>query len=428
MRNGACPARLTDWLDWQQTLHPLAIDLGLDRVARALRGTGWQRGSIPVLTVGGTNGKGSCVAMLDAILREAGYRVGTFTSPHLVDYRERIRLDGRMVSEASLVAAFERVDAARGDDSLTFFEFNALAALLVFETFAPDVIVLEVGMGGRLDAVNVVDADVAILASVGLDHMEWLGADVEAIGREKAGIFRGGRPAICGMRSLPASVLQGARDVGAVLQVRGRDFDALPLGAERWDFVCGGSGQPDLPAPALGGVAQFGNAATVLAALAAISDRLPVGREAIERGLRSVSLPGRFQRIADPRGFEWVFDVAHNPDAAAVLAANLASHPVPGRTIAICGMLGDKDVTGVLERLRDSTDVWLAAVTDGPRGMTDAQLAVQGRVVGIDLQLSGPVHAAIGRAARLAGPGDRVVVFGSFHTVGPALTALGYHL
>jgi dihydrofolate synthase/folylpolyglutamate synthase len=428
MSNGARPARLSDWLDWQQTLHPLAIDLGLDRVARVLGRTGWQRGITPVLTVGGTNGKGSCVAILDAILRAAGYRVGTFTSPHLVDYRERIRLDGRMVSEASLVVAFERVDAARGDDSLTFFEFNTLAALLVFETFAPDAIVLEVGMGGRLDAVNVVDADVAILASIGLDHMEWLGSDVEAIGREKAGIFRGGRPAVCGMAAPPASVLQSARDVGATLQVRGRDFDAIADGAGRWEFVCGASGQRDLPDPALAGVAQFGNAGTVLAALAAIGDRLPVGRVAIERGLRSVSLPGRFQRIPDPRGFEWVLDVAHNPDAAAVLAANLASHPVPGRTIAICGMLGDKDVTGVLERLRNSADVWLAAVTDGPRGMTDAQLAGQGRALGIDLQLCGPVHEAIRRAARLAGPGDRVVVFGSFHTVGPALTALGYHL
>ncbi len=199
MSTGQRCARLSDWLDWQQTLHPHAIDLGLGRVARVLARTGWRRGDQPVITVGGTNGKGSCVAMLDAILRASGYRVGTFTSPHLIDYRERVRLDGRMVSEASLVAAFERIADALGDDSLTFFEFNALAALLVFETFAPDVIVLEVGMGGRLDAVNVVDPDVAIVASVGLDHTEWLGSDVEAIGREKAGIFRKGRPAICGM-------------------------------------------------------------------------------------------------------------------------------------------------------------------------------------------------------------------------------------
>src|SRR5512140_680951 len=209
---------LDEWLAWQQRVHPTTIDLGVQRIQRVLERTGWRRPAVPVVTVGGTNGKGSTVAMLDAILRAAGYRVGTFTSPHLVDYRERIRLDGRWVSEASLVAAFERIADALGDDSLTFFEFNTLAALLVFETWRPDVLVLEVGMGGRLDAVNLVDPDVAIVTSISLDHMEWLGPDVESIGREKAGIFRRGRPAICGMADPPQSIIAAAQRIGAQLK------------------------------------------------------------------------------------------------------------------------------------------------------------------------------------------------------------------
>jgi dihydrofolate synthase/folylpolyglutamate synthase len=228
MRDGPPYARLEDWLDWQQRLHPATIDLGLERVGRVLVRTGWTRPAVPVITVGGTNGKGSCVALIDSILRATGRRVATFTSPHLVDYRERLRIDGVPVSAASLVAAFERIDAARGADSLTFFEFNTLAALLVFETARPDAVVLEVGLGGRLDAVNVVDADVAVVVSVGLDHTDWLGPDVESIGREKAGVFRTGRPAVYGGTQPPQALVEEARSIGALLHVRGRDFDAAP--------------------------------------------------------------------------------------------------------------------------------------------------------------------------------------------------------
>jgi dihydrofolate synthase/folylpolyglutamate synthase len=424
MPTGLRFASLQAWLDWQQSLHPQAIELGLARVGRVLERTGWSRSPQPVITVAGTNGKGSCVAMLDAILRAAGYRVGTFTSPHLVDYRERIRLDGRWVSEASLVAAFERIADALGDDSLTFFEFNTLAALLVFETWRPDVIVLEVGMGGRLDAVNLVDPDVAIVTSISLDHMEWLGPDVESIGREKAGIFRRGRPAICGMADPPQSIVAAAQRVGAELKLRGRDFDGAQRDARSWDFKGQRIEMTGLPLPALPGSTQIGNAAVVLEALEQLADRLRCERAAIEHGLRAAALDGRFQRWPDARGFEWILDVAHNPDSARVLGANLREFPARGRTVAVCGMLADKDVQGVLGELHGVFDEWFAATTDGPRGLADSQLAERARACGIEMACGGSVLAAMQRAADAASAGDRVVVFGSFHTVGPGLSRL----
>jgi dihydrofolate synthase/folylpolyglutamate synthase len=417
-------SRLEHWLEWQQSAHPQAIDLGLERVARVLARTGWRRPERPVITVGGTNGKGSCVAMLEAMLRGGGCRVATFTSPHLVNYRERIRLDGRWVSEASLVAAFERIADACGGDSLTFFEFNALAALLVFESWAPDVTLLEVGMGGRLDAVNVVDADVAVVVSVGLDHMEWLGPDLAAIAREKAGIFRPGRPAVCGMADPPAALIETASASGAVLRLRERDFVAREHEDGSWDFADADGRLERLPPPALAGVVQVGNAATALAALRALSPRRVIDRGAVERGLRDVHLPGRFQRVPSRIGFEWVLDVAHNPDAAAVLAANLARWPVPGRTTAVCGMLADKDVAGVLDALRDRVDRWFAASTEGPRGLGDAALAARAAVAGIGMTEAGSIAQAMASAASEAREGDRVLVFGSFHTVGPALSCV----
>lgn len=416
--------RLDDWLEWQMSLHPNAIDLGLERVSRVLARTGWRGPAQPVITVGGTNGKGSCVALLDALLRAGGFRVGTFTSPHLVDYRERIRLDGEWVSEASLVAAFERIADALCGDSLTFFEFNTLAALLVFETWAPDAIVLEVGLGGRLDAVNVVDADVAIVVSVALDHMEWLGPDLESIGREKAGIFRRSCPAVCGMSEPPRSLLDSAAEVGARLLLRGRDFDASGRADGRWDFRDGHGLLAALPAPALEGVAQTGNSAVAIAALRQLSGRLPLDRAAIDSGLATVRLQGRYQRIPGAGGVEWVLDVAHNPAAAATLAVNLARHAVPGITIAVCGMLDDKDVGGVLDALRDRVDRWFAATTDGPRGLADAALAARARAVGIEMTAAGSVADAMRQALGAARAGDRIVVFGSFHTVGPALACV----
>jgi dihydrofolate synthase/folylpolyglutamate synthase len=268
------------WLDWQLTLHPQPIEPGLERVARVARRSGWSPPSCPVITIGGTNGKGSCVALADAILREGGYRTATFTSPHLVDYAERIRLQGHPVSAASLVAAFERIADALGPDTLTFFEFNTLAALLIFDSAGPDAVILEVGMGGRLDAVNIVDADVAVVVSLGIDHAEWLGADIETIAREKAGIFRAGRPAVFGGdEAPPGSLIEAAHAEGALLRLRGRDFREIPRPGGRWDLILGtgitAERLADLPVPALAGTAQLGNSATTIAALRELRPRLP---------------------------------------------------------------------------------------------------------------------------------------------------------
>jgi dihydrofolate synthase/folylpolyglutamate synthase len=429
MPTGPRFAQLAEWLEWQQQLHPAAIELGLERVGRVLSRTGWRAPSQPVITIGGTNGKGSCVAMVSAVLRTGGYRVGTFTSPHLVDYRERIRLDGVMVSEASLLAVFERLADVLGDDSLTFFEFNTLAALLVFESFAPDAIVLEVGMGGRLDAVNLVDADVAVVTSIGVDHAEFLGDDEEKIGYEKAGIFRANRPAICGMTAPPRSVVEHAQAIGAQLLVQGRDFHAHINHDGSWNFATRDSVVlKRLPIPGLSGPIQLTNAATSLMALTSLRDRLPLPRAAFEAGLRVAHVAGRFQVINDPRGFEWVLDVAHNPAAAAELAKNLAALPASGRTLAVCGMLGDKDIAGVLARLRGSIEAWFAATAEGARAISDRELARRAAASGISMTPVGEVGSALATVAAMARPGDRVVVFGSFHTVGPALVALGVPL
>jgi len=419
---------LDAWLDWQLGLHPQPIEPGLERVERVARRTGWSPPDCPVITIGGTNGKGSCVALADSILRAGGYRTGTFTSPHLVSYVERIRLQGQAVSAASLVVSFERIADALGPDTLTFFEFNTLAALLIFETAEPDAIVLEVGMGGRLDAVNIVDADVAVVVSLGIDHAEWLGADLESIAREKAGIFRAGRPAVYGGEEPPPdSLIEAAHAEGALLRIRGRDFREVRRATGRWDLVLGkqeaAERLADLPAPALAGIAQIGNAATTITAIRELQSRLPLTVDAIARGLERVALPGRFERIAD-RDVEWILDVAHNPAAARVLAASLRATQGRGRTIAVCGMLADKDVPAVLAELRGCVDTWIAAATEGPRGLDDTELARRARVVEVDMHPGGTVAEAMRFARSRAGAGDRIVVFGSFHTVGPALEEL----
>lgn len=414
---------LSDWLRWQETLHPSSIDLGLERIRRTLQRLEWRAPTCPVITVGGTNGKGSTVALTARILAAAGYRVGTFTSPHLLRYNERVVIDGREISDASLVAAFERIDVARGADTLTFFEFNVLAALLIFETAGLDAIVLEVGLGGRLDGVNVVDADVAIVSSIALDHCDWLGPDVETIGREKAGIFRGGRPAIFGSRAMPASIAEVAQQLGTPLYRLGADFEWSRSG-EGWSWRGRNSSYEDLPPPALSGELQFDNASAVLCALECLSARLPLTRGAIEQGLKSVTLPGRFQvlRRTQPFTLDWILDVAHNPAAAQALAAQLVARPTNGRTIAVCGILGDKDIEGITSALRGAFDAWVVVGLESARAVPVDALSARLAKAGTTIATTAVnVPSGCQAAAEMARSGDRIVVFGSFLTVGPAL-------
>jgi len=424
IRQGAAESRnLAAWLSYQEALHPNPIDLGLERLSQVLARLRWQQPAYPVITVGGTNGKGSCVAMLARILSAGGYRVGTFTSPHLIRYNERIHIDCREVSDASLVAAFERIDAARGELSLTFFEFNALAALLVFATAGLDAMVLEVGLGGRLDAANIVNADVALISSIALDHCDWLGNDVESIGREKAGIFRGNKAAVFSSRAMPRSIASEAQRVGARLFQLGKDFDYRSADTS-WAWQCGQNKFASLPLPALPGPVQLDNAAGVLAALDCLRERLPLTRAAIETGLQTVQLAGRFQSIHAPFG-EWLLDVAHNPAAAAILANNLSARPCAGRTIAVCGMFADKDSTGVIDALRWQIDVWIVAGMSGSRALAPEVLANSISDSGATvIHIAENVHAACEFARSQAHHGDRIVVFGSFHAVGPALAWL----
>ncbi|HEY2677061.1 MAG TPA: bifunctional tetrahydrofolate synthase/dihydrofolate synthase [Steroidobacteraceae bacterium] len=412
---------LEQWLAYQTQVHPQAIDLGLDRLRTVLDRLQWRQPRVPVITVGGTNGKGSITAYCAAILGAAGNRVGMFTSPHLRDYRERIRILDRCVYADELVAAFEKIESARGAVALTFFEFNALAALLIFETARLDVWVLEVGMGGRLDAVNVVDPAVAVVASIGLDHQEYLGNTLEAIAREKAGIFRKGRTAVIGGRE-PAPILEDiARSTESPLKRLAIEYNYVLDGdgwryrGTRWDL-------PQLPAPALLGDIQFANAAAALAALEEIEPAHPILAASIAQGLKSVRLPARFQVIKPPGLPTWILDVAHNPDAARMLARNLSVGSSAGKTLAVCGILADKDAASIAGILDSEIDAWWCATLDGARGRSGAELAVLVRD-----QVAGEVHVADGipaacaAAAAQAESQDRIVVFGSFHTVGPAL-------
>ena len=420
---------LEQWLAYQTQVHPQAIDLGLDRLQQVLDRLDWRAPKVPVITVAGTNGKGSVSGYCASIMASAGYRVGTFTSPHLRDYRERIRVHDRRVSAQELVSAFERIEAARGQVGLTFFEFNTIAALLVFEAAKLDAWVLEIGMGGRLDAVNVVDPDVAVVVSIGLDHQEYLGATLDAIAREKAGIFRRGRPAVLGSLDMPGVVEDTARGIGAVLKRLGSEFTYVREGAG-WQYRGSRWNLPHLPAPALLGDTQYANAATALAALEEIDARLPISAAAVAQGLERVRLVARFQVIAPARSGAptWILDVAHNPAAARVLARNLRDRPGAGRTLAVCGILTDKDAGGVAAELRDCVDAWWCVSTEGERGRSGAALAETVR-----REVAAPVAAADSTAAGCAAvlghakPDDRILVFGSFHTVGPALDWLEAH-
>ena len=411
---------LAEWLSWQEQLHPNPIDLGLHRMQQVLDSLSLAAPPYRMITVGGTNGKGSSVAFAEAMLRAGGYRVGAFISPHILRYNERIRVEGEEVSDVELCRSFTRIDAARGDLSLTYFEFGALAAFEIFAARGVDVAVLEVGLGGRLDAVNAVDPDAALVTSVGLDHQDWLGPDRESIGYEKAGIYRPHRPAICGDRDPPASLQRHAGSIGAPLQILGRDFD-WRMETAGWAWYGPGKVLRGLPHPALLGRIQYDNASTVLAALHGLEDRLPLTELAIREGLCKAAISARFQRL--PGAVERIFDVAHNPDAARVLAENLAATSAAGRTFGIMGMFRDKAAEEVALALAPQLDRWFLGGTEGPRGQSAAELAARVRAAVPEANIS--EHASVPEAYSAASgqsrDGDRLVIFGSFQTVGSVL-------
>jgi dihydrofolate synthase/folylpolyglutamate synthase len=403
---------LQDWLAFIERQHPASIALGLERVAQVLARLNAGI-SFPVITVGGTNGKGSTCAMLESMLRAAGYRTALYTSPHLVRYNERVRIGGIEAGDDELSEAFAAVEASRGATPLTYFEFGTLAALWLFSRAQIEAAILEVGLGGRLDAVNVVDADCAVLTSVAIDHVDYLGADREAIGREKAGIFRRGRPAVVADPRPPRSVLQAQ----AQLLLINRDFGYAEQ-ERQWSYWGPGGRRGGLEYPALRGRVQLRNAAAALCALETLRDRLPLAMQEARRGLAEVTLPGRFQVL--PGRPQVILDVAHNVEAARTLADNLAVSAFAPETIAVCGMLRDKDIGGVLRELAPRITRWHLASLPGARGAAAEVLETSLREVNasgrVDKHVS--VQDAFAAALGSAGENDKIVVFGSFLTVG----------
>jgi dihydrofolate synthase/folylpolyglutamate synthase len=416
---------LAQWLALQEQVHTQAIDLGLGRVGSVARILGVDRPAYRVITVAGTNGKGSTVATLEALLLALGLRAGSLTSPHLLRYNERIRVEGREATDAELVEVFERIETARGSTTLTFFEYNTLAALLLFAQQKMDVAVLEVGLGGRLDAVNLVDADVAVLCSVGFDHRDWLGDTLEAIGAEKAGIFRAQRPAVLGTPQLPDSVYAAIGRLGAAAVVAEREF-SWRIGPDSWTYQGLNGEIAGIPAPRLAGAIQYRNAATALAAVESLARVAgpawhcpPLDQPIIAAALSRVEVAGRFQVLAGP--VEWILDVSHNEPAAQVLKANLAQRPVAGCTLAVCGILQDKDAGEIARVLAGSAQLWIACALPGPRGGSAAQLAERLAPHVRVAEQASSVAAGCTMARARARPGDRVLVFGSFSTVSAAL-------
>ena len=412
---------LADWLAHAERLHPKNIELGLERV-RAMVGKLDLAFDCPVITVAGTNGKGSTCAMLESILMHAGYRTAVFTSPHLVHFEERLRLSGEAVAAEALAVHFEAVELARGEMALTYFEFTTLAILLCIAASKPDVAILEVGLGGRLDAVNVIDTDCAIITSIDLDHMEFLGPDRESIGFEKAGIMRAGRPAIVSDPVPPQSVIEHAEAIGADLWRVGRDF-SVSGDKQQWGWSGRGRRYSGLAYPALRGANQLVNAAGVLAALESLRQRLPITAQAVRTGLASVELPGRFQIV--PGEPALVLDVAHNPHAVAALAENLDAMGFYPTTHGVFGVMADKDLAPMFARIGPMIDRWYFTDLPTLRAAKAADLLTRWQAQNTRADASASAHAApmaaLQAAIDRADPADRIVVFGSFFTVGGVL-------
>ena len=414
---------LERWLSWFETLHPKKIDLTLERMIGMLERLKLKPPPYEVITVAGTNGKGSCVAMLESIYWHAGYDVGTFTSPHLWRFNERIRCNGADATDAELVDLFREIDSTLGSITLSYFESSAVAAFMYFGRREVDVAILEVGMGGRLDATNTLDTDCALIVSIDLDHREWLGDTRESIGREKAGIVRRGKPVVIADRAIPQSVLAHAAAEGAIPYVLGREFDLRRVGTG-WRRRSDPDTAPVLPLPAFGGDEQLGNAAACAAVVERMADALPVSDVALAAGIERAYLRGRFERhtLDD---VEWVFDVGHNPAAAERLRASLERLPPAGRTFVVFAAMRDKDVAGVVGPFVPLAERWFVTQGSADRGATAAELAALLQGAGASRVSTAPTVADACAAARAAAqPKDRVLVFGSFVTVGAATEAL----
>lgn len=415
------PRSFADWQTYIEQLHWQNIDMGLERVSQVYRQMQTPL-TCAIITVGGTNGKGSTCTMLESMLLQAGYRVGLYTSPHILHFNERALIDGECASDDDLVRHFEAVEAARGDTQLTYFEFTTLAILHLFAESNLDAAILEVGLGGRLDAVNLFDADVAIVTNVGIDHVDYLGDTREKIGFEKAGVFKQGRAAICGDFNPPDSLLNHAKAIGADLWLAGRDFRSADMGG-MWDWSGRKARYSTLDYPKLQGANQIQNASVALAALEALQQRLPISEQAVRAGLAQATLPGRFQVL--PGKPTIILDVAHNPHAAAVLADNLGRMGAYRETYAVFGAMRDKDIDGVIACMKDHVDHWCATNLPLPRAAAAGEIAEKLLATSDakSVQTFASPKEALANALSRAGENDRIAVFGSFWTVASAIEA-----
>jgi len=410
-------ATLQEWLDWQGALHPSEIELGLERVGKV-----WRRlcseglGSI-VITIAGTNGKGSSAAILESILLAAGYSVGCYTSPHLLRYNERIRVNGQEATDQQICAAFDRVDRAREDVSLTYFEFSTLAALDIFVQKQPDVVVLEVGLGGRLDAVNIIDPDVSLITTIDIDHTDWLGDTRDEIALEKAGILRPGRPAVFGDTDPPPALLKRAAEQGVELAILGTDFSYISNDSS-WSWEGMGASYDRLPEPSLKGQFILQNSSAVLMVLELLRQRLDISADSVSRGIQNLSIPGRFQII--PGDITLILDVAHNPAAAAELAANIGKMQGDGRNLALFSALDDKDIAQIVAPLSGLIDRWYIGRLETVRAADLDRLRgsiVSAGVVSSRVESHESMSQAMVKAMADAETHDKLIIFGSFFTV-----------
>ncbi len=418
--------QLVDWLSWQESLHPRKVDLGLTRVKRVFESLRPDYHQPLTITVGGTNGKGSCVALLESILRTQGYRVGAYTSPHILRYNERIRINGQPAADIDICDAFSRIDQCRLETTLSFFEFGTLTALDLFAEAKVDVQLLEVGLGGRLDAVNIIDCDVALITSIDIDHKGWLGETREAIGFEKAGIFRPGRPAVIGDFEPPQSLLNYGREIGAQLYRLGKDFTFDYIqGSHKWSWQGSRLELRDLPLPGLPGKQQIVNASGVLEVLAHLSQTFPVDEHSMREGLQKASLKGRYQLL--PGCPEILLDVAHNPQAAGLLADHLQQNFSGRKIFVLFTVMDDKDIKGIISKMRDVIHGWVLAPLENSRTASETRLLEAFSSLDMPLPIAGcsDIEDAWNRIRSQAGPDDLIVIFGSFFLISAFLSGPG---